>query len=266
MSFPFLMLLFVISVTSAEGVSKSVFEKHQVIFLPEEHTSKEDHEFQLRFIRFLHSKGQRLFIAMEMFQQPFQPILEDYVACRIEEEEMLKRTEYARRWGFDPALYRDIWRFAKEKGIRIVAINLPSELVQRIRREGLERVRDDSLPDPIIPQTEKERQELKKVLAFHPKVEEKRFFDVQNAWDNGMALAIARLSERHPDHIIVVLVGRGHAEDYESGIPRKLKILKPDISIKILKRENLQRDFLFSIDFSSESSSANSTMEPNCRP
>lgn len=264
--FTFLVLFFVISVTLAEEVFRNVSERHQVIFLPEEHTSREDHEFQLRFIRFLHSKGYRLFIAMEMFQQPFQPILEDYVACRIEEEEMLKRTEYARRWGFDPALYRDIWKFAKEKGIRIVAINLPSELVQKIGREGLENVRDESLPDPIIPQTERERRELKRVLASHPRVEEKRFFDVQNAWDNGMALAIARLSERYPEHRIVVLVGRGHARDYESGIPRKLKMLKPEINMKILKREDFQRDFLFSMDFSSESSSANSTKEPNCRP
>ena len=97
-----------------------------------------------------------------------------------------------------------------------------------------------------------------------PKVEEKRFFDIQNAWDNGMALAIARLLEEYPKHKVVVLVGKGHAEEYDSGIPRRLKILKPGINIKILKRS--QRDFLFSMDFSKDSSSANSIKDPNCKP
>ncbi|MEJ5338311.1 MAG: ChaN family lipoprotein [Aquificaceae bacterium] len=255
-----------ISITKAEESMENFPGKYQVIFLPEEHTSREDHIFQLDIIRLLSSKNYRLIIAMEMFQQPFQDALDQYVSCQIDEEEMLRRTDYRRRWGFDPDLYRSIWKFAKEKGIRIVAINISSELLQRVRREGLESLRDDSLPFPLIPQTEREIQRLREVLTGHPRVEERRFFDVQNAWDNGMALAIARLLERYPDHRIVVLVGREHAQSYESGIPRRLQVLRPGVRMKILKREEFQRDFLFSTDFSRESSSANSIREPNCRP
>jgi len=234
------------------------------IDFPEEDTNKEDHRFQLEVIKYLNWRGHKILIAMEMFQQPFQVFLDQYINCQIGEEEMLKKTEYAKRWGFDPALYRDIWKFAKEKAIRIVAINISSELVQKIRNDGLERVRDESLPHPIIDQREEEKQKLRDVLTSHPKVEEKRFFDIQNAWDNGMALAIARLLEEYPKHKVVVLVGKGHAEEYDSGIPRRLKILKPGINIKILKRS--QRDFLFSMDFSKDSSSANSIKDPNCKP
>lgn len=262
----FLTILTFILVGKAGENTEDFFKKYKVIFLPEEHTSKEDHRFQLDFIRYLALKDHRLIIAMEMFQQPFQEALDQYIACQIEEEEMLQRTEYYRRWGYDPTLYRDIWRFAKEKGIRIVAINLPSELVQRIGKEGLERVRDDLLPFPPIQQTERELKKLRQVLENHPRVEERRFFDVQNAWDNGMALAIARLSDHYPDHTIVVLIGRGHAEDYDSGVPRRLKLLRPHLTMKILKREDFQRDLLFSIDFSKERSSASSIREPNCKP
>lgn len=262
--FVILFIIIMISTTKSAEVSKDLLDKYQVIFIPEEHTNKEDHVFQLEVIRYLTSKGYKIVIAMEMFQQPFQVFLDQYINCQIDEEEMLEKTEYTKRWGFDPALYRDIWRFAKERGIRIVAINIPSELVQKIKSEGLERVRDGSLPYPIIDQREEEKQKLKEVLASHPKVEEKRFFDLQNAWDNGMALAIARFLEKYPDYKVVVLVGKGHAEEYDSGIPRRLKILKPGVSIKILKRS--QRDFLFSMDFSKDSSSANSIKEPNCKP
>ncbi|MCX8060448.1 MAG: ChaN family lipoprotein, partial [Aquificaceae bacterium] len=188
----FLLLCFLVLLipsTTAREFPWVIIDKHQVIFLPEEHTSREDHHFQLEIIKTLHFRGHKFFIAMEMFQQPFQRVLDEYVDCRIEEEELLRRTEYFQRWGYDPAMYRSIWRFAKERGIRMVAINISSELVQRIRREGLEKVRDESLPNPIIEYTERERRELQKVLASHPKVEEKSFFDVQNAWDNGMAYA-----------------------------------------------------------------------------
>ncbi|MFN4318993.1 MAG: ChaN family lipoprotein [Aquificaceae bacterium] len=261
-------ILFIITMflaaKSAEA-SKDILDKYHVIFIPEEHTNEEDHRFQLEVIKYLHLSGYKILIAMEMFQQPFQVFLDQYISCQIDEGEMLKKTEYAKRWGFDPALYRDIWMFAKERAIRIVAINIPSELVQRIRRDGLERVRgDESLPHPIIDLSEKERQSLRDVLASHPKVEEKRFFDIQKAWDNGMALAIARLLEEYPEYKVVVLVGKGHADEYDIGIPRRLKTLKPEVNIKILKRD--QRDFLFSIDFSKDSSSANSIKEPNCKP
>ena len=45
-----------------------------------------------------------------------------------------------------------------------------------------------------------------------PKVEEKRFFDIQNAWDNGMALAIARRLEEYPKHKVVAFIENGTTE------------------------------------------------------
>ncbi|MCS7170950.1 MAG: ChaN family lipoprotein [Aquificaceae bacterium] len=264
MLFLFSLIVFAVSITHTREVFS--LDRYQVIFLPEEHTSKEDHDFQLSIIKLLFSRGYKFLIAMEMFQQPFQQALDEYIACKIDEEEMLKRTQYSKRWSFDPSFYRDIWMYAKDKGIRLKAINISSELVHAIRSKGLDRVGDDSLPHPIIPNSEKEMQELKKTLASHPKVDKRRFFDVQNAWDNGMALAISRLMDKYAGYKVVVLVGRGHAIDYDMGIPRRLKILKPEVRIKILKREDFQRDLLFSIDFSNDSSSATSMSEPNCRP
>ncbi len=211
-------------------------EKVQVIFLPETHTGKEDHQFQLSVIKLMYDKNMKFVIAMEMFQQSFQKFLDEYVECSITEEEMLEKTEYKKRWGYDPALYRDIWRFAKERGIRLVAINLPTELLQRIRKEGLERVKDPLLPEPVVDMTEEERRSLTKIFESHPKVQERVFFDVQKAWDNGMALALARTLERYPDHKVVVLVGRGHAESLDRGIPRRLSLLKPGVRMTILER------------------------------
>lgn len=256
--------LFFVCTLSFANLLKSI-QQSQVIFITEEHTNMEDHRFQLYIIRMLSNSNIRFVIAMEMFQTPFQKVLDDYIACRIEEEEMLEKTQYRKRWGYDPKLYRDIWLFAKERGIRIYAINIPSELVSRIREEGLSKVRDENLPYPVVEQTQEEKERLKEFLKDHPKANEKTFLEIQNAWDNGMALSIARILEENPGVKVVVFVGRGHAENYQMGIPRVLRRLKPDVKMLILDRKNY-KDLRFSMDFSMESSSANSSAEPNCKP
>ena len=54
----------------------------------------------------------RLAIGLEMFQRPFQPHLDDYVAGRIGIDELLARTEYFDRWRYDARLYAPIFEFA----------------------------------------------------------------------------------------------------------------------------------------------------------
>ncbi len=208
----------------------------QVVYLPEVHISREDHEFQLEVIKRLHEIGLKFAIAMEMFQQGFQQALDDYVDYKIDEEEMLRRTEYRKRWGYDPSLYAPIWRFAKEKGVRIYAINAPTELMRRVRDGGLENISDPLLPSPVIDQTEKEKRELREFLRFHPKIEEKAFLDGQNTWDNVMAFAIVRLLEKHER--VVVLLGKGHASSLDMGVPRRVALLRPSTKQVILSRDS----------------------------
>jgi uncharacterized iron-regulated protein len=58
----------------------------EVIYLPETHDNPEDHKFQEEFIKRLYQEGYRFVLAMEMFQQPFQKHLDDYIACKISED------------------------------------------------------------------------------------------------------------------------------------------------------------------------------------
>ena len=73
----------------------------RVVFVGESHDRYEDHLNQLAVIRGLHEQDVDLAIGMEMFQQPFQPALDAYIAGEINEEEMLRRTDYFERWRFD---------------------------------------------------------------------------------------------------------------------------------------------------------------------
>ena len=237
-------------------------ERARVIYLGEIHDSEEAHRLQLKVIRHMVSRGHRVILAMEMFQQQFQEHLDDYVEGIIDEEEMIRLTEYRERWRFDPELYAPIWRFARETGIRIFALNIPSELLREIRKRGIENVKSGYLPPKIILTTKRYEEFLREAMEKHKNVDEKKFFDVQLAWDNGMAYRIAKIMAAHPDHKIIVLVGSGHVwRGY--GIPERVNYMVGEVPQAVLYMDKDEVYFLFSKDFSRETSSASSMMDPN---
>jgi len=237
---------------------------YQVIYLGETHDNKEIHELQLRIIEELYKRDKNLLIAMEAFQQPFQEALDLYVSGEISEEEMLQRTEYKKRWGFDPELYSPIWRFAAKNGIKVIALNIPEELRKEVREKGIKNVKSPLLPPKVIYPPEEYERFLRKSLREHEKnIDWKAFLEVQSAWDNGMAYKILKTLLLYPEHRVVVIVGKGHL--YRGyGIPYVLKSLHPQVKQAILYPDEEERFyFLFSKDFSKEYSSKNSTKLPN---
>jgi len=247
--------------TEYEDILKDM-ERSRIIYLGEIHDRKDVHELQLRIIRDLYERRHDLLILMEAFQQPFQDALDEYVNGEIGEEDMLSRTEYRKRWRFDPELYAPIWRFAREKGIPLYALNVPTELLREVRKRGIENIKSHYLPRRIMPIREKHRRFLEKALGEHRDIDTKTFFDIQLTWDMGMAYRIAKLTLGNPEKKLVVIVGSGHVwRGY--GIPERVNFLIGGISQSVLYVEEDEVYFLFSKDFSKDSSSTNSRREPN---
>lgn len=198
----------------------------RLIYVGETHTAFADHLLQLEVLRSMAARPGELSVGVEWFQRPFQPVLDDYLAGKIEEAEMLRRTEYYQRWRFDYRLYRPIVRFAKEKGIRIIALNASRELTNEIRQVGIEALADGSRAD--LPQsydfsdTEYERV-LRETFKSHPtgNGDFRRFLEVQLTWDESMAEGIADYLQADPNHRILVLAGRGHIAS-RRGIPNRV--------------------------------------------
>lgn len=220
----YLFLVFISCVWATE------IRNHRVVFLPEIHNSKEDHRFQLEVISSFDGKA---VIAMEMFQYRFQNVLDDFVNGLISEERMLELSEYKKRWGFDPELYRDIWNFARSRKIRIYAIGMDSELLPSVRRgepiPGLPR-------EVLLEPSKKETEVYESVLKEHPPIDREQFYRVQSAWDAFMAYRIYEILQKEPSAVVFVLVGKYHALDYETGIPRRLRAIKPNLKMLILRR------------------------------
>jgi uncharacterized iron-regulated protein len=211
----------------------------RVVFVGETHDRYEDHLNQLAIIKGLHGLGRDLAIGMEFFQQPFQPVLDDYVAGRISEQDMLRRTEYFERWRFDYRLYSPILRFAREQGIPLIALNIEREITEKVGQGGIAALSDDErarVPAEIDRDDPEYRKRLLAVFEHHPKSESgefEHFLDVQLLWDEGMAERAARYLAEHPDKTLVVLAGTGHLE-YGQGIPQRLLRRAPVESAVVL--------------------------------
>jgi uncharacterized iron-regulated protein len=208
------------------GLVEKVSDK-QVVFVGESHDQYQHHLNQLAIIKGLHAKHSDLAIGLEFFFQPYQEVLDRYIAGEIDEAELIRETDYFNRWRFDYRLYRPIFRYAKEQGIPLIALNLEKEITSQVGREGIESLSEEMkqrIPAEIDRDNEAYRSRLKTVFDAHPHREDsdfEQFLDVQLLWDEGMAEQAAKWMKEHPASHMVILAGVGHLI-YGDGIPSRL--------------------------------------------
>jgi uncharacterized iron-regulated protein len=203
----------------------------RVIFMGEVHNRPEHHLGQLAAIRALHEHGVDLALGLESFQGPAQTHLDDYVAGRIGEPELLRLTGFEGRWGFDFGLYRDILAFARHQGIPLVALNAPSELVHTVSRDGIDALPPEhrrTIPTPPELAQGAYRQRLVSAFGGHgipigdaTPERLQRFLEVQTLWDETMAQTAADYLAANPGKTLVILAGTVHV-GYLDAIPRRL--------------------------------------------
>lgn len=196
-----------------------------VIYIGETHDRFDHHLNQLAVITGLHTRGVDFAIGLEFFPRPSQQHLDQYVAGEINEKTLLKQTGYYENWGYDFRLYRPILEYARDKGIALVALNAPAELVSQVSKNGLEGVSEalrSQLPEIQIPPDASYKRRMQRVFAMHPHAEKQfnNFLQVQLLWDEYMAESVASHLLEHPGRQLVVLAGSGHVAA-DSGIPQR---------------------------------------------
>ena len=211
------------------------FKQNDVIYLGENHNDPEDHARQLEIIQQLQQDDNdaQLAIGMEMFQRPFQPIIDRYLAQEISEEELREQTEYDSRWGFDWEFYAPILRYAQVQQIPVIALNTPQEITRKVAETGIDSLKgSDFRYIPPLAEIKLDNQEYRQateeIYLQHVKdgqgnsTDLNNFFAAQVLWDETMAEAIALYYQNNPQSQIVVLVGKGHVmKDY--AIPNRVK-------------------------------------------
>jgi uncharacterized iron-regulated protein len=229
----------------------------RAVCVGEEHPNPHHHWMQLHVMRELIKrlpKATKLALAMEMFQRPFQNVLDEYAARRITAEQLRTRSGYAARWGYDYAFYGPTIDAAVAAGAQLLAANAPKELTKKIVHHGLA---------SLTPEEKAQVPELKLDDAAH-----RAWFDalmedmggasahsqkpgssddkpsdaapqhgdddepaampsadqvymVQVIWDETMADTTARWLTANPTGHVVLLAGNGHCHD--SAIVRRLQ-------------------------------------------
>jgi uncharacterized iron-regulated protein len=217
-----------IAVPQLEPLSRIIagIEGKDIIYVGEIHDRFENHRLQLQVIRELHLKNRKLAIGMEMFQQPFQNVLDEYIAGTTDEKTFLKKSEYFKRWAFDFNLYREILLFARENRIPVIALNIRKEIVSKVAKQGLNALTEDDLkevPSEIDLSDREYRERLREVFVQHGNPEGRNFdffYQSQVLWDESMAHNLNAFMEKNPGYQIVVLAGIGHMA-FGSGIPKR---------------------------------------------
>jgi uncharacterized iron-regulated protein len=200
---------------------------NRALFIGEVHDRIEHHQNQLRVIQNLYANYPDLAIGVEYFQQPFQQYLDDYIAGRIDERTMLRKTEYFKRWQVDYRLMQPIFTFAREKHIPIVALNVPDEIHNKVFKKGMKSLSPIELaqtPDYILPASEHYLQYLRTIFNSHPTSNGfGTFVEGVLLWDESMAYTAARYLKKHPRSRMVILAGMVHVM-YGDGIPERVNL------------------------------------------
>ncbi|MGB9496520.1 MAG: ChaN family lipoprotein [Dissulfuribacterales bacterium] len=208
-----------------DRIINDISEK-QVIYIGECHDNFSHHMAQLRIIQGLDRLDHPLAVGMEMFQRPFQHVLDRYLKGQIDEKTFLKESKYLERWRYDYQLYRPIIQYCREHDIPVLALNLPEEISKKVARKGLESLSDEELrqvPEDLDWSNTAYKTRLRRIFEKHPESGVRDFNDFYQAqilWDETMAQNVHDYMKNNPGRQIVVLAGNGHIA-FGDGIPSR---------------------------------------------
>lgn len=100
----------------------------QAICVGKSHDDPHHHWAQLQVVERVFTKSSNVATGMEMFQRPFQGVLDDFAQGMIGEKELLERSDWQGRWNYDWELYAPIVRRTLAKGGKVLALNVSTEL------------------------------------------------------------------------------------------------------------------------------------------
>lgn len=165
---------------------------------------------------------------MEMFQRPFQGVIDQYMRDEISEREFLKNSEYFDRWSYNYGFYRPIIEFCKENYIPLVALNMRKEISRQVAQVGIDGLTDEDkalLPAEIDRSNESYEARLKEIYSMHARGAVdgfSNFHSSQLIWDETMSETAYKFLQDNPERNMVVLAGVGHIM-YGDGIPDRVK-------------------------------------------
>lgn len=205
-----------------------------VVFIGETHNCPVAHWMEYEITRDLWQRDSVSFVlGAEMFETDNQLLLDEYVSGLISSD---KFESEVKLWDNYPTDYYPLVSFAREKGLKFVATNVPRRYASFVKDNGLEALEGLSVeakalmaPLPIPYEASEEDEEMfgfMRMISGHDSDRKSHFADAQALKDATMAWSIASNPARHFIHYN----GNFHS-DFFGGIIPYLKAYMPRIKV-----------------------------------
>jgi len=200
----------------------------RAVCVGEEHSNPHHHWVQLHVVTELAKRWKTLALGMEMFQRPFQGVLDDYAGGRIDGAALRSRAGWEDRWGYDYGFYGPTIDVAVGAHATLLALNAAKELTKKIAHHGLEAL----TPDEKVQVPQLDLGDTAHRAWFDALMEEMggdahthggdkaaampsddRVYTVQVVWDETMADTATKWLVANPEGHLVILAGTGHCHD-----------------------------------------------------
>lgn len=216
--------------TSFEKMIKDM-QNNRLIYVGETHNSLPMHKIQAQIILALFEQERNLSIGMEMLNREQQEIVNKWTLGILSEVEFIQQARWYVNWNFNFGFYKEIFSLAKNNHIPIHLLNVPREIITKIRMQGWDALSDEQ--KKMIPKPDLSHQEHRTLIrtifadmGIHPAMGRagldkifESFYRAQSAWDEVMAANALESSQRHQRRM-VILAGSGHLL-YNLGINRR---------------------------------------------
>ncbi len=199
-------------------------EGADVIFIGEIHDNPQHHEAQLDIIHSLHAKKLPIAIALEMFTPDDQQKLDEWSAGKLDEETF--KPIFARNWTYGWPLYRNLFMFARDNHIPLIALNVPKAVISKVVAQGPAALQEGEVPPNISWSLNESQAGYMRAIAgqvfgnMPPDRLVARLSQAQALRNAGMAWNVAKYRKKHEADKVVVLTGTWHA--VKNGVPERL--------------------------------------------
>jgi len=191
--------------------------KDRVIFIGEIHGTSSIHLLQLEVIKHLKQSGKEVIVALEAFPITRQELLNKWIEGSLNEHDF--QQAYKPNWSIPYHYYEEIFNFAREQHIPLLAINAEDTMIRQVSKQGLQVVSEDLLQKVKFAGCSTDGQYKEIVDRTYHASEFPFFCEGQRLRDTIMAFTIAQ-AIRGNDCAVVVLAGVAHSS--KIAVPRIL--------------------------------------------
>jgi len=224
------------------GQALAKLKQNRIILVGEHHSNKQHHRAQLSLIQALNDAGIQVAVGLEMFRNDSQPDLDRWISGNLDE----KRFEeiFYDNWRYPWPVYRMIFEYARDHKIPMIGLNVPREITRQVSREGFKSLSHEQkgkLAEVSCIVDPEYMNYIRKAFGGHAhgQLNFIYFCEAQLVWDSAMAVYSLDYLKRHPEAVVVILTGTGHAQ--KGAVPRQIQarsnlpyaVILPEISGRI---------------------------------